>query len=57
MSVNSRLQATKIIGQGKAFYRERIPEPSWAKKEIPESSIASRWIHAQCPVCYGLLGI
>ena len=25
MSVNSRLKATKIIGQGKAFYRQRIP--------------------------------
>ena len=26
MSVNSRLKATKIIGQRKAFYRQRIPE-------------------------------
>ena len=26
MSVNSRLKATKIIAQGKAFYRQRIPE-------------------------------
>ena len=25
MSVNSRLKATKIIGQRKAFYRQRIP--------------------------------
>ena len=33
MSVNSRLKATKIIGQGKAFYRQRIPEPSCARKE------------------------
>ena len=28
MSVNSRLKATKIIGQREAFYRQRIPEPS-----------------------------
>ena len=32
MSVNSRLKATKIIGQRKAFYRERIPEFSRARK-------------------------
>ena len=28
MSVNSRLKATKIIGQRKAFYRQKIPESS-----------------------------
>ena len=33
MSVNSRLKATKIISQRKAFYRQRIPEPSCARKE------------------------
>ena len=33
MSVNSRLKATKIIGQRKAFYRQRIPEPDFARKE------------------------
>ena len=33
MSVNSRLKATKIIGQRKAFYRQRIPGSSCAKKE------------------------
>ena len=33
MSVNSRLQATKIIIQRKAFYRCRIPEPSCAGKK------------------------
>ena len=33
MSVNSRLKATKIIGQRKAFYRQRIPESSSARKE------------------------
>ena len=33
MSVNFRLTATKIIGQRKAFYRQRNPDPSWARKE------------------------
>ena len=33
MSINSRLNATKIIGQRKAFYRQRIPGSSCAKKE------------------------
>ena len=33
MYVNSRLKATKIIGQRKAFYRQRIPESSCARKE------------------------
>ena len=33
MSVNSRLKATKIIGQKKAFYRQRIPESSCARQE------------------------
>ena len=33
MSVNSRLKATKIIGQRKAFYRQRIPGSSCARKE------------------------
>ena len=33
MSVNSRLKATEIIGQRKAFYRQRIPESSRARKE------------------------
>ena len=32
MYVNSRLKATKIIGQRKAFYRQRIPEFSRARK-------------------------
>ena len=32
MSVNSSLKATKIIGQRKAFYRQRIPEFSHARK-------------------------
>ena len=32
MFVNSRLNATKIIGQIKAFYRQGIPESSCARK-------------------------
>ena len=39
MSVNSRLKATKIIGQGKAFYRQRIPESSCARKETVDIDI------------------
>ena len=33
MSVNSRLKATKITVQSKAFYGQRIPESSCARKE------------------------
>ena len=33
MSVNYGLKATKIIGPRKAFYRQRIPETSCARKE------------------------
>ena len=33
MSVNSRLKATKIIGQSKAFYKQIIPESTCATKE------------------------
>ena len=33
MSVNSRLNTTKIIGQRKAFYKQRIPGSSCAKKD------------------------
>ena len=39
MSLNSRLKATKIIGQRKAFYRQRIPEPSCARKETVDIDI------------------
>ena len=39
MSVNSGLQATKIIGQRKAFYRQRIPEFSCARKETVDIDI------------------
>ena len=38
MSVNSRLKATKI-DQRKPFYRKRIPEPSWARKETVDIDI------------------
>ena len=37
--VNSRLKATKIIGQRKAFYRQRIPESSCARKETVDIDI------------------
>ena len=39
MSVNFRLKVTKIIGQRKAFYRQRIPEPSHARKETVDIGI------------------
>ena len=39
MSVNFRLKATKITGQRKAFYRQRIPESSCARKETVDIDI------------------
>ena len=39
MSVNSRLKATKIIGQRKTFYRQRIPESSYAREETVDIDI------------------
>ena len=39
MSVNSGLKATKIIGQRKAFYRQRIPESSCTRKETVDIDI------------------
>ena len=44
MSVNSRLKATKIIGQRKAFYKQRIPGSSCAIKETVDidSLVTSR---------------
>ena len=39
MSVNSGLKATKIIGQRKAFYRQRTPEFSCARKETVDIDI------------------
>ena len=39
MSVSSRLKATKIGGQRKAFYRQRIPEFSRPRKETGDIDI------------------
>ena len=39
MSVNSKLKDTKIIGQRKAFYRQKIPESSCARKETVDIDI------------------
>ena len=39
MFVNFRLKATKIIGQRKAFYRQRIPESSCVRKETTDTDI------------------
>ena len=39
MSVNSRLKATKIVGQKKVFYRQIIPESSCATKETVDIDI------------------
>ena len=39
MSVNSRLKATKIRGQRKSFYRQRIPECSCAREETADKDI------------------
>ena len=39
MSVNSELKATKIIGQRKAFYRQRVPEFSCVRKETGDIDI------------------
>ena len=41
MSVYSSLKATKIIGQRKTFYRQRILEYSCAKKETVDIDILS----------------
>ena len=39
MSVNSRLKAIYIISQRKAFYGQRIPEPSRARKKTVDVDI------------------
>ena len=39
MPVNSRLKAIEIIGQRKAFYRQRIPESTCARKETADIDI------------------
>ena len=39
MSVNSRVIATKIIGQGKTFYWQRISQSSSVRKETVDIDI------------------
>ena len=39
MSVNLRLKTIQIMGQTKALYKQRIPEPSCAKKETINKDI------------------
>ena len=39
MSVNARLKATNIISQRKAFYRQKISEPSRTSKETVDIDI------------------
>ena len=39
MSVNSTLKVTKIIGQRRAFLKQRIPERSYAKKETVDIDV------------------
>ena len=39
MSVDSRHKATKIIGQRKAFNRQRIPKSSCVRKETVDLDI------------------
>ena len=39
MSVNSRLKATQIKSQRKAFYRQRIPESSCMRNETVDIDI------------------
>ena len=39
MSVNSRLKTIQIIGQRKAFFRQRIPEFSCVRKETADIDI------------------
>ena len=39
MSVNSSVKVAKIIGPRKAFYRQRIPESSYARNETVDIDI------------------
>ena len=39
LQLNSRLRANKIIGQKKVFYRQRIPQYSYARKETVDIDI------------------
>ena len=43
MSANSRLKATKIIDQMKAFYSQRIPDSSRASQETVDIGIFVRF--------------
>ena len=44
MSVNSGLKATKVIGQRKAFYRQRIPQSScMRKKPVDIDILVASW--------------
>ena len=42
MSLNSRLKAIQIIGERKAFYRQRIPDSSCARKETVDILVTSK---------------
>ena len=42
MSVNSRLEGSKIIGQRKAFYKKIIPDSSCGRKEPVDILVKSR---------------
>ena len=42
MSFNSRLKTTYITNQMKAFYRQKIPEFSCARKETVDILVTSR---------------
>ena len=44
VSVNSRLQAAKIIDPTKAFYRQRVPESSCARKKTVDIAILVRMV-------------
>ena len=52
MSVNSRLKATKIIGQKKAFYRQRIPESSCARNETVDIDILVTSRNGDREICF-----
>ena len=51
MYVNSRLKAIWIIGQRKAFYRQRIPESSYARKE----TVSYKWHIKTRLICWWIM--
>ena len=55
MSANSRLKATKIMGQRKAFYRQRILESICMRKETVDIDIlvTSRTFFPKSPKTLG----